>query len=102
VAAAAGRAGPAALNHVSGGGTGTVAGVNNAIAPARTVCHGCRAVSYETVSDDDGTHRQRPVILVGDGQLMREIMPGMMVGRPCPVCGQSDDGGWVTGFVVPA
>lgn len=74
--------------------------MNNAIAPARTVCHGCRAVSYETTSDG-GTHRQRPVILVGDGQLMREIMPGMMVSQPCPVCGRSDDEGWVHGFVVP-
>jgi hypothetical protein len=80
---------------------GSVAVVNNAISPARTVCHGCRAVSYEMIGDD-GTQRQRPVVMVGDGQLMREIMPGMMVSQPCPQCGESDEDGWLDGFVVPA
>lgn len=75
--------------------------MNNAIAPARTACHGCRAVHYELEGEDD-TRRQRPLLLVGDGQVMREVMPGMMVSQPCPQCGQSDDdGGWLAGFVVP-
>lgn len=79
---------------------GSVAEVNNAIAPARTACHGCRAVSYE-VAGEDGGRRQRPLLLVGDGQIMREVMPGMMVSQPCRDCGGSDDDGWLDGFVVP-
>jgi hypothetical protein len=75
--------------------------VNNFIAPARTVCHGCRAVSYE-LTGDDGPQRQRPIVLLGDGQVMREVMPGMMVSQPCPVCGRTEDEGWLDGFVVPA
>jgi hypothetical protein len=51
---------------------------------------------------DDGTQRQRPVVMVGDGQLMREVMPGMMVSQPCPQCVESDEDGWLDGFVVPA
>ena len=65
----------------------------------RTVCHGCRAVSYESIGDDG--QRQRPVIVPGDGQVMREVMPGMMISEPCPVCGNSDDPGWVPDFVPP-
>ncbi|HEX5401768.1 MAG TPA: hypothetical protein VFX16_05645 [Pseudonocardiaceae bacterium] len=75
--------------------------MNNSIAPARTVCHGCRAVSYELIGDDS-TQRQRPVILVGDGQIMREVTPGMMVSQPCPMCADSEEDGWLDGFVVPA
>ncbi len=86
---------------VSGSGAGSVPEVNNAIGPARTACHGCRAVSYDMVGEDNA-QRQRPIMLVGDGQVMREVMPGMMVSQPCPVCGKSEDGGWVDGFVVPA
>jgi hypothetical protein len=58
-------------------------------------------VSYDVVGED-GTQRQRPLVLPGDGQLMREVMPGMMVSQPCPTCGESEDEGWVDGFVVPA
>lgn len=74
--------------------------MDNQISPARTACHGCRAVSYEVTGDDD-IRRQRPLLLVGDGQIMHEIMPGMMVSRQCTECGGSEDGGWLDGFVVP-
>jgi hypothetical protein len=71
----------------------------HAVVPIRTVCHGCRAVSYEPIGDDDQRHR--PVVVPGDGQVMREVMPGMMAGEPCPICGESDDPGWMPGFVLP-
>ena len=58
-------------------------------------------MSYEVIGED-GTQRHRPVVLPGDGQLMREVMPGMMVSQTCPVCGEAEDEGWVDGFVVPA
>jgi hypothetical protein len=70
------------------------------VAPLRTVCHGCRAVAYEMVGDDE--QRQRPILIPGDGTTMHEITPGMMVSGPCPVCGDSDDPGWLPGFVPPA
>lgn len=75
--------------------------MNNAIAPPRTACHGCRAVSYE-LSGEDHVRRQRPLLLVGDGQVMREVMPGMMVSQPCRECGRLAEDGWLDGFVVPA
>jgi hypothetical protein len=80
---------------------GSVAEVENATPPARTVCHGCRAVSYEMIGEDD-TQRHRPVVLPGDGQVMREVTPGMMVSQPCPYCADSEEDGWLDGFVIPA
>lgn len=74
--------------------------MDKATAPARTVCHGCRALSHELIGDD-GEQRSRPVLLPGDGSLMSEIMPGMMVTAPCPICGDNEEAGWVDGFVPP-
>jgi hypothetical protein len=71
-----------------------------ALPPARTACHGCRAIAHETVVVD-GEQRARPVLLVGDGHVMREASPGIMVSQPCPICGDSDDPGWTPGFVPP-
>jgi hypothetical protein len=45
--------------------------------------------------------RYRPVLLPGDGSVMREISPGVMVSAPCPECGDGDDPGWIPGFVPP-
>jgi hypothetical protein len=72
-----------------------------ALPPHRTVCHGCRATVHETVVIDD-EQRMRPVIMPGDGTVMREVTPGVMVSQPCPICGDSDDPGWVLGFIPPA
>jgi hypothetical protein len=58
-------------------------------------------VTYEMVIDDDGATRNRSVILSGDGRSIREVMPGMMAGEPCRLCGDSDDPGWLPGFVPP-
>jgi hypothetical protein len=68
--------------------------------PARTACHGCRGTARETVVID-GEQQVRPVLLVGDGQIMREVSPGIMLSQPCPVCGDTDDPGWVPGFIPP-
>jgi hypothetical protein len=74
--------------------------MDKAAAPARTVCHGCRGLTHELVGDGD-EQRYRPVLLPGDGSLMREITPGMMVTSPCPICGDNEESGWVDGFVPP-
>jgi hypothetical protein len=71
------------------------------IVPLRCVCHGCRAVTYETVTDDTGPPRNRSIVLAGDGNSIRELMPGMMTSQPCGLCGESDDPGWLPGFVPP-
>lgn len=67
----------------------------------RTACHGCRAVTYEALKGDDDVDRMRSVLLPGDGTVVREVAQGMMVSQPCPVCGDSDDPGWLPGFVPP-
>ncbi|HEX3784329.1 MAG TPA: hypothetical protein VHX38_32120 [Pseudonocardiaceae bacterium] len=74
--------------------------MDRAVPPGRTVCHGCRAQTHELIGED-GTQRYRPVILPGDGSIMREISPGAMVSAPCPICGDGEDPGWVEGFIVP-
>ncbi len=63
----------------------------------RTVCHGCRQLTQ--VRADDG--RLRPMILPANGSVWIEKAPGGMVELPCPVCGDGDDPGWLTGFVSP-
>jgi hypothetical protein len=68
--------------------------------PGRTVCHGCRSLTHELVSVGE-EQRYRPVLLPGDGTLMREISPGIMISQTCPVCGGTDDLGWMPGFVPP-
>jgi hypothetical protein len=68
--------------------------------PVRTVCHGCRAVAHELVTIES-EQRYRPVVVPGDGTLMRETSPGIMVSEPCPICGDTDTPGWVPGFVPP-
>lgn len=74
--------------------------MDKAVPPARTVCHGCRALTHELV-EETGPQRYRPVLLPGDGTVMREITPGVMVTSPCPMCGDSDDPGWLPGFIPP-
>lgn len=74
--------------------------MDRAVPSARTVCHGCRAQTHELVGDEGG-QRYRPVLLAGDGSLMREIAPGVMVSAPCATCGDTDDSGWLEGFVPP-
>lgn len=74
--------------------------MDKAITPGRTVCHGCRAQTHELIGDGD-EQRYRSVILPGDGTVTREVAPGVLVSAPCPVCGDSDDPGWIPGFVPP-
>jgi hypothetical protein len=73
----------------------------------RTVCHGCRGVSYEMVGDDDGATVMRPVVVPGDGSVTRMVAAASESGElavvvPCSICGESDTPGWVPGFVPPA
>ena len=63
----------------------------------RTVCHGCRQITQ--YRDENGD--VRPMILPGSGVVFAEKAPGVMVELPCPVCGNSDDPGWVPGLVPP-
>lgn len=67
----------------------------------RTVCHGCRRVAQTHVQAPDDTMRLRTLIVPGDGMLVREVAPGQLASVPCPVCGDSDDSGWMAGFVPP-
>jgi hypothetical protein len=64
----------------------------------RTVCHGCRQVT-QFRAEDGSIH---PMVLPGSGMAFAEKAPGEMVELPCPVCGESEDPGWVTGLVPPA
>ncbi|HEY0453187.1 hypothetical protein [Actinophytocola sp.] len=66
-------------------------------ATVRTVCHGCRQVTQ--YRSDEGVIR--PMILPGNGTVWADKMPGGMVEVPCAVCGESEDPGWVPGFLPP-
>jgi hypothetical protein len=68
--------------------------------PVRTVCHGCRAQTHELVAET-GPRRYRPVSLPGNGTITREISPGDMASTPCPLCGNTDDPGWLPTFTPP-
>ena len=71
--------------------------------PQRTVCHGCRQTSHVRVEhEDDGTVTLRAMIIPGNGMVWRDRAAGVMVQEPCQVCGESDDPGWVKGFIPPA
>lgn len=71
----------------------------------RTACHGCRNVTFEMDSEEDESSLQI-VLLPGDGHLTREVISpsergSAHVSRPCSICGNSENQGWVTGFVPP-
>lgn len=73
----------------------------------RTVCHGCRTI--ETVTEQLGSEEyvSHKVIHPGDGMVRRVVSAAnergeMIVEHPCPVCGDSDTPGWISGFVPPA
>ncbi|TDV41836.1 hypothetical protein CLV71_119158 [Actinophytocola oryzae] len=72
--------------------------VTTDVPPARTVCHGCR----QTTQFRADSGEVRPMIIPGSGMVIREKSPGVLVEESCPVCGESDDPGWVPGFVPPA
>lgn len=68
----------------------------------RTICHGCRQLAHAHVQNEDGTAKLRTLIIPGDGSVVREIAPGQLVTSPCPLCGDSEEMGWLPGFVTPA
>jgi len=73
-------------------------------AQMRTVCHGCRGVSYEMAHDDEGMTVMRPVVVPGDGSITRMVSAASEIGEmavvvACPICGESETPGWVEGFV---
>jgi hypothetical protein len=78
---------------------------DQAVPPARTVCHACRGTAHTSVPDEDDVSMTRPVIVPGDGDVVTAIRTqygdDSMVASPCPVCGESDDPGWLPGFVIP-
>jgi hypothetical protein len=63
----------------------------------RTACQGCRQVTQ--YRDQSGTIR--PMVLAGSGTIWVDRAPGGMVEVPCPLCGESEDAGWLTGFLPP-
>ncbi|TCO62526.1 hypothetical protein [Actinocrispum wychmicini] len=69
--------------------------------PQRTVCHGCRQVTHIRLEDEDDVAILRPMTVPGQGSIYHEISPGVMVERACPICGESDDPGWIPGFTPP-
>ncbi|MFC0113708.1 hypothetical protein [Kibdelosporangium aridum] len=69
--------------------------------PQRSVCHGCRQVTHIRLEDEDDMAVLRPMTVPGQGSIYHEIAPGVMVERPCPMCGESADPGWITGFTPP-
>jgi hypothetical protein len=69
--------------------------------PQRSVCHSCRQVTHIRLEDEDEMAVLRPMTVPGQGSIYHEISPGVMVERPCPTCGETDDPGWVTGFTPP-
>jgi hypothetical protein len=71
--------------------------VEEVSATVRTVCHGCRQVTQYR-GDEGGI---RPMVLPGSGTVWVDKMPGGMVEVACPVCGESDDPGWVPALVIP-
>jgi hypothetical protein len=75
--------------------------VNDSTAPIRTVCHGCRQTTQVREAGPDGVTVLRPMIIPGSGTVLREKSPGAMVEEPCPVCGETDDPGWLPGLVPP-
>lgn len=68
----------------------------------RTVCHGCRQTTHVHVTEEGGVSRLRTLVLAGDGTVLREVAPGHLVNEPCPVCRESEDPGWQSGFQPPA
>lgn len=54
-----------------------------------------------TIHGEESAARSRPVIIPGDGSFIREVAPGQAVTVPCPVCGDSDEPGWLAGFQPP-
>lgn len=75
--------------------------VMDATPAIRTVCHGCRQMTQVREDGDNGVIRIRPMIVPGNGSVWKEKAPGVMTEEPCPVCGDSDDPGWIPGFVPP-
>lgn len=75
-------------------------------ARVRTICHGCRAVSYEVAAADVGVTLVRPVVVAGDGSMTQLVAAVSVSGElgvvlPCPDCGSSDTPGWRPGFALP-
>ncbi|HWC83656.1 MAG TPA: hypothetical protein VG756_27175 [Pseudonocardiaceae bacterium] len=76
-----------------------------AVPPSRTVCHHCRGVTTVTAQVEPEQYRTRTMVVPGDGTITRMIASGgggeVAVTEDCPVCGDSEDPGWVPGFVPP-
>ncbi|MGH3437913.1 MAG: hypothetical protein ACRDRL_04670 [Sciscionella sp.] len=70
-------------------------------AQLRTACHGCRRTTHAHIPGEDGVPRLRTMLIVGDGTLLRDVAPGNLIGESCPICGDSEDPGWLAGFCPP-
>jgi len=75
--------------------------VNDSTAPIRTVCHGCRQTTQVREAGPDGVPVLRPMVIPGNGSVLKDKSPGPMVEESCPECGETDDPGWLPGFVPP-
>jgi len=41
------------------------------------------------------------MIIPGSGMVIREKSPGVLVEEQCPICGDSEDPGWIEGYIPP-
>ncbi|HWC83933.1 MAG TPA: hypothetical protein VG756_28575 [Pseudonocardiaceae bacterium] len=75
--------------------------------PDRTVCHTCRSAATRTEQTSPGTYRIRTMIVPGEGIITRAVASthgdgGAAAGtEDCPVCGDSEEPGWIPGCTPP-
>nr|CEL14008.1 hypothetical protein [Kibdelosporangium sp. MJ126-NF4]CTQ88375.1 hypothetical protein [Kibdelosporangium sp. MJ126-NF4] len=58
-------------------------------------------MTHIRLEDEDDMAVLRPMVVPGQGVIYVEKAPGVMVEQPCPVCGESDQPGWIPGLVPP-
>ncbi|HEX3790005.1 MAG TPA: hypothetical protein VHW44_19205 [Pseudonocardiaceae bacterium] len=73
------------------------------VAPARTVCHGCRGVTTVTEQTSPDQYVSRMMIVPGDGTVTRMVigigdLTEVAATETCPVCNGED---WLPEFLPP-
>lgn len=77
--------------------------VDKPVAPARTVCHGCRGVTTVTEQTSPDQYVSRMMIVPGDGTVTRMVigigdLTEVAATETCPVCNGED---WLPEFLPP-
>lgn len=73
----------------------------------RTACHGCRTMRETIEQVSDHTYAASSMIVADAGTVYRRVRATFdttdaVVEALCPVCGESEDPGWLPGFHPPA